>query len=154
MKPIFQGADEGKKAAARSTLVTCIDTGLKLISPFMPFISEELWQRLPRPEAWQSKFQILIFNFRLGNFFFFYFYFFSNLESLPASICVAPYPTDEEFGVWKDSELEEDVKLLSKIVSNVRSVRVSYMLPNKTKTKLILRCADAEVNNSLLLNQF
>lgn len=55
VKPVFQGSDESAKSAARSVLVTCIDTGLKLISPFMPFISEELWQRLPRPESVQSK---------------------------------------------------------------------------------------------------
>ncbi|EFX70461.1 hypothetical protein DAPPUDRAFT_217307 [Daphnia pulex] len=123
VKPIFQGLDESAKSAARSVLVTCIDTGLKLISPFMPFISEELWQRLPRPESVQ--------------------------KTLPPSICIAPYPTDAEFQVWKDEELEENVKLVSRIVSNVRSVRASYMLPNKTKTKLVLRCSDQEVVNML-----
>lgn len=64
VKPVFQGTDESAKSAARSVLVTCIDTGLKLISPFMPFISEELWQRLPRPESVQS-------NFKIWNLFFF-----------------------------------------------------------------------------------
>ena len=31
---------EAEKSAARSTLYTCLDIGLKLIHPFMPFISE------------------------------------------------------------------------------------------------------------------
>lgn len=33
---------------AQQTLYTCIDGALKLIHPFMPFITEEMWQRLPR----------------------------------------------------------------------------------------------------------
>jgi valyl-tRNA synthetase len=31
-----------------NTLYTCLDTSLRLMHPFMPFITEELWQRLPR----------------------------------------------------------------------------------------------------------
>ena len=33
-------SSEAEKSAARSTLYTCLDIGLKLIHPFMPFISE------------------------------------------------------------------------------------------------------------------
>ncbi|CDK25699.1 unnamed protein product [Kuraishia capsulata CBS 1993] len=44
---INEGTDAQKKSA-RDTLYTCIDAALKLIHPFMPFITEEMWQRLPR----------------------------------------------------------------------------------------------------------
>lgn len=33
---------------AQQTLYTCLDQGLRLLHPFMPFVTEELWQRLPR----------------------------------------------------------------------------------------------------------
>lgn len=33
--------------AAKDTLHTLIENGLKMIHPFMPYLSEELWQRLP-----------------------------------------------------------------------------------------------------------
>lgn len=48
VKPIFQNGTDAEKLAARRTLFTCLDNGLRLLSPFMPFISEELYQRLPR----------------------------------------------------------------------------------------------------------
>ncbi|KAI9138706.1 tRNA synthetases class I-domain-containing protein [Paraphysoderma sedebokerense] len=34
--------------SAKATLYTCLDFGLKLLHPLMPFVTEELWQRLPR----------------------------------------------------------------------------------------------------------
>ena len=43
----------------------CLDNALRLLSPFMPYLTEELWQRLPRRPA----------------------------EAAP-SICVAAYPED------------------------------------------------------------
>lgn len=62
LKTIFATSDEAAKAIARRVLYTCLDLGLRLLSPFMPFITEELFQRLPR------------FN--------------TDIES----ICVAPFP--------------------------------------------------------------
>ena len=52
-KPALYGADEGAKQAVRRTLVTVFDQTLRLLHPFMPFISEEIWQALPikRPTA-------------------------------------------------------------------------------------------------------
>jgi valyl-tRNA synthetase len=63
LKPTLYGDDQGGKAVARNVLYTCLDTALLLISPFMPFLSEELYQRLPR-----------------------------RGPSAPPSICITPYP--------------------------------------------------------------
>lgn len=54
LKPIFQNGTDDQKASARKALYTCLDLGLRIISPFMPFISEELYQRLPRLEQTPS----------------------------------------------------------------------------------------------------
>lgn len=59
MKHVFQStettseANEARKSV-RQTLFTCLFNGLKLISPFMPFVSEELFQRLPRSDPTPS----------------------------------------------------------------------------------------------------
>ncbi len=42
-KPTFMGEDEGAKAETRATAAWALDQILKLLHPFMPFISEELW---------------------------------------------------------------------------------------------------------------
>jgi valyl-tRNA synthetase len=44
-KPLFNGSDENLKAETRATAAWVRDQILKLLHPFMPFISEELWAR-------------------------------------------------------------------------------------------------------------
>ncbi|KAF5096989.1 hypothetical protein D0Z00_002576 [Geotrichum galactomycetum] len=44
---ILEGTPEQQKSA-KDTLYNSLEAALKLIHPFMPFISEELWQRIPR----------------------------------------------------------------------------------------------------------
>nr|XP_033334868.1 valine--tRNA ligase isoform X1 [Megalopta genalis] len=66
LKPVFQGNDNEKKHAATKTLLRTLDVGLRLLSPFMPFITEELYQRLP------------------------------HKKQIYPSICVSPYPEESE----------------------------------------------------------
>jgi len=42
-----EGVDEEIQKAARSTLVYVFDSCLRLLHPFMPFVTEAVWQRLP-----------------------------------------------------------------------------------------------------------
>jgi valyl-tRNA synthetase len=44
-KPLFNGSDEALKAETRATAAWVRDQILKLLHPFMPFITEELWDR-------------------------------------------------------------------------------------------------------------
>ncbi|PCH34745.1 hypothetical protein WOLCODRAFT_79194 [Wolfiporia cocos MD-104 SS10] len=49
MKPMSdESASPETRKSAQQTLYTCLDYGLRLLHPFMPFVTEELWQRLPR----------------------------------------------------------------------------------------------------------
>ncbi|XP_068633756.1 valine--tRNA ligase isoform X2 [Battus philenor] len=66
LKPVFATGTDLEKEAARRTLYTVLEYGLKLLSPFMPFVTEELYQRLPRADT-----------------------------TCP-SICVASYPTESD----------------------------------------------------------
>jgi valyl-tRNA synthetase len=46
IKPVLNGEDEEAKAETRATTAWVLDQVLKLLHPFMPFITEELWARL------------------------------------------------------------------------------------------------------------
>ena len=50
VKPRLWGDDEEDKKVARFTLVMCLKNMLKLLHPFMPFITEEIWGFLPHGE--------------------------------------------------------------------------------------------------------
>ena len=42
------GGDENEARAARRVLVYILDTSLRLLHPYMPFVTEQLWHHLPR----------------------------------------------------------------------------------------------------------
>nr|GEU96755.1 valine--tRNA ligase, mitochondrial 1-like isoform X2 [Tanacetum cinerariifolium] len=64
IKPYFFGDDASKASAkghAQDTLYVCLDNGLRLLHPFMPYVTEELWQRLPKHYAREKS--IMISNY-------------------------------------------------------------------------------------------
>lgn len=73
LKPVFQGENKLAAEISREILYTCLDSGLRLLSPFMPFVTEELYQRLPRRKN----------------------------DEIP-SIVVAQYPLPEQVFICKD----------------------------------------------------
>ncbi|MFS2317436.1 valine--tRNA ligase [Maricaulis sp. D1M11] len=44
-KPLLQGEDENAKAECRATTAYVLDIALKILHPFMPFVTEELWNQ-------------------------------------------------------------------------------------------------------------
>ena len=52
IKPaLYQDRDPGRKWVAQNVLARVLDTSLRLLHPFMPFITEEIWQNLPGVEG-------------------------------------------------------------------------------------------------------
>ncbi len=47
-KPVLYGSEETSRRAAQATLRHVLDSALRLLHPFMPFVTEEIWQLLPR----------------------------------------------------------------------------------------------------------
>uniref|UniRef100_A0A1B6LT09 valine--tRNA ligase n=1 Tax=Graphocephala atropunctata TaxID=36148 RepID=A0A1B6LT09_9HEMI len=120
LKPVFASGEATAVAAARHTLYRVLDCGLRLLSPFMPFITEELYQRLPHP------------------------------PSVPraVSIAVAPFPEQSVYR-WRNPELEQEMEFVQKVVHSIRSARSDYTLPKNTKTEAYVKCSDAVVADTL-----
>ncbi|XP_050518605.1 valine--tRNA ligase [Diabrotica virgifera virgifera] len=124
LKPVFASDDDEAKKTAQITLYRALEIGLRLLSPFMPFITEELYQRLPRPK---------------------------EVAQIVPSICVASYPSEKEYYRWKNEDIEDEVDFVQRVVKSIRSIRGDYNLQNKTKTEVYIQCND-EMTAEIILN--
>uniref|UniRef100_A0A672MX66 Valine--tRNA ligase n=1 Tax=Sinocyclocheilus grahami TaxID=75366 RepID=A0A672MX66_SINGR len=117
VKPVLSRTDsEGQKQAdiCRQTLYTCLEVGLRLLSPLMPFVTEELFQRLPRRLAQDST----------------------------SSICVTLYPETSEF-CWHSEDIDRQMEFVMSVVKTIRSLRADYNL-TKTRADCYLQCIDSD----------
>ena len=58
-KPLFGGEDEAAKAETRATAAFTLDQILKLLHPFMPFVTEELWAQTGQNGEQRNKMLII-----------------------------------------------------------------------------------------------
>ncbi|TSC69655.1 MAG: valyl-tRNA synthetase [Parcubacteria group bacterium Gr01-1014_56] len=60
-KPLLKGSDAAAKSSRQTLLLSLLSDSLKLLHPFMPFVTEEIWGSMPGTrdllmvEAWPSK---------------------------------------------------------------------------------------------------
>jgi valyl-tRNA synthetase len=65
IKPVMKDGTDKQKLAALNTLFICLDFGMRMMHPIMPYVTEELFQRLPH-----------------------------LAKSKPESICIASFPKE------------------------------------------------------------
>jgi len=65
-KPALKDEEPRRKKAAQTTLVMTLETALRLLHPIMPFITEEIWQKLPREIRGKEE-SIMISSFPASN---------------------------------------------------------------------------------------
>uniref|UniRef100_A0A8C8VGQ6 Valine--tRNA ligase, mitochondrial n=1 Tax=Pelusios castaneus TaxID=367368 RepID=A0A8C8VGQ6_9SAUR len=112
VKPVLQSMDQSRILQTRQTLLSCADLGLRLLSPFMPYLTEELWQRLPKP-----------------------------VTDSPPSICVADYPRTGQLAHWCHPEDEDDFLLVQEVKRTVRTLRMTYQL-TRARPPVYLLCSE------------
>jgi valyl-tRNA synthetase len=106
IKPIMYDASEenkNKKYCAQVTLYTVIEQFLRLCHPFMPFVTEELWQRLPN----------------------------RKLLITSESIMIAKYP--QPVANMTNESAEKDMDFIKDLIHGARSLRVDYKIANQVK---------------------
>ncbi|MDQ3333051.1 MAG: class I tRNA ligase family protein, partial [Planctomycetota bacterium] len=111
--------DEALRPAAQRVLVGVLDNIVRLLHPFAPFITEELYQRL---NEFAPQRGLL-----------------SPQQAAEACI-VAPWP--ELPAEWRDADLESRFNRLQETIIAVRNVRAVYNIGPTTPLKLALRCTE------------
>jgi valyl-tRNA synthetase len=120
-RTLYQPESPEARAVTQRTLVETLETTLRLLHPFMPFISEELWQRLPREG-----------------------------ESIPAparSIMIAPFPKASRKG--RDPEAERLMAPVLDFVSAIRTVRSESRISPAVELVVSVKPAGPEVAAAL-----
>jgi valyl-tRNA synthetase len=132
IKPFFAGDDSAfasERHAAQDALWVCLETGLRLLHPFMPFVTEELWQRLPSGKDIGRK----------------------------ESIMISEYPTTIED--WENEDVERKMDLVKGTVSSLRSLRKqrtgrlpAFALCRSAETLQIIQCHELEIRTLATLS--
>lgn len=62
VKPRLYGDDEGRKDAAKATLAYVLNVVVRVLHPFMPFITEEIWSAMPGAEGYVMEAEYPTYN--------------------------------------------------------------------------------------------
>lgn len=100
------------KVAALPVLTTILAGILKLLHPFMPFITEEIWER-----------------FRESGLI--------TLKDTESNLIGAPWPKGNS--AWKNEKLESDFALGLEIIREIRNARKQLNVPPKNRSNLIVQ---------------
>lgn len=127
VKPVFRLDDsteenKAKKMQSRNVLWTCLEVYLRLLHPLMPFVTEELYHRLPREEGPEL------------------------IKSRVFSIMIAPYP--QSVASWENNAVIEQMRTIDAVSRGIRSMRADFKL---TRERPVCYCkaGDAAVRKIL-----
>ncbi|KAI1169287.1 tRNA synthetases class I-domain-containing protein [Nemania serpens] len=119
-KSLLTEGTASEQENVQQTLYRALDVALRLLHPFMPFITEELWQRLPRAP-------------------------YENITSAPPSIMLAPYPTPEDS--LQFSAEAESYELSLQGTRAIRSLAAEYNI--KTGGSAFIKATDETSSASI-----
>ena len=105
-KPVLYGDEysEAEKRGTRRTLVRVLEAILRLAHPFMPFITEEIWQKVA-PLAGKTP----------------------AAEGADATIMRQPFPVSD--GARLDPQAESDIEWIKAVITVIRNIRGEMRIP-------------------------
>lgn len=120
--------DDATRPVAQTVLTFVIDSLLKMLHPFAPFITEELWQKLNEVAPVRGLY---------------------GPSAAVESVMIAPWPysetatdTAEVADALIDTELEKRFERLQETIVAVRNVRGLYKISPKQPLKLFMKCSE------------
>jgi valyl-tRNA synthetase len=116
--------DTPERDAARSRVLTVLEQALRLLHPFMPFITEELWQKLPGIGS-----ELLH----------------PAYHDAEPSIMLAAYPQARAELI--DERAESDIASIIELVSRVRNIRSEMNIKPGEQVRLMIAAPDASVRS-------
>jgi valyl-tRNA synthetase len=136
-KPVLLGEDGAAKAETRAMVAWARDEILKLLHPFMPFITEELWAVTAKRDGllalapWSRK---ALTAEQLG----------SMATTSPNDALIPPVIRALDAEEFSDPAAEAEIGWVVDLVTAIRSVRAEMNIPPATLTPLVLANASAE----------
>lgn len=105
--------------AVRSRILTVLEQALRLLHPFMPYITEELWQRLPGVDG------------RLLH---------DAYKGAPATIMLTSYPQGDASLI--DEQAETEMQAVIDLISRVRNIRSEMNIKPGERVPLLITASD------------
>jgi valyl-tRNA synthetase len=114
-KTMVQGQDPALKLQTQKALFFVCERILRLLHPFMPFVTEEIWQKFMEKAA--------------------------DATAWPESIMLAAWPEDDA-GRFRDAEAQKAVSFLQDAVGGLRDLRARFQIPPARKLKAVISCKE------------
>jgi valyl-tRNA synthetase len=106
-----------RRTDSRSRLLTVLDHALRLLHPFMPYITEELWLQLPGQRTVHPAY-----------------------EGATPSIMLASYPEGSEGAI--DQQAEDDMQTVINLITRVRNIRSEMNIKPSERVPIIVGAQD------------
>lgn len=114
-KQDLYGTDPVRKATTQYILWMVLENLLRLLHPFIPFITEEIWQSLPKGERCFSR---------------------GSGGDWSASIMLAPYPMKRED--WNFEDAAERMSQIMEVISAIRTIRGEMEVPPSREINVLI----------------
>ncbi|CAN5847286.1 valine--tRNA ligase [soil metagenome] len=119
---VTAGEATTRRAETRTRLLTVLEQALRLLHPFMPYITEELWQRLPGADA------------KLHH---------QSYAGAAATIMLTAYP--QSATQWIDEEAEWEMRAVIDLISRVRNIRSEMNIKPGERVPILIGSPDEKL---------
>ncbi len=121
-KPMIQSQDAALKLQAQRTLFYVCEKILRLLHPFMPFMTEEIWNRFKEKAA--------------------------DAKSWPETLMLAAWPHSGKKEFY-DAEAQKAIAVLQNAVSGIRDLRSRFQIAPSNPLKAVVACKEKKTQEIL-----